>query len=113
MKVFLARRSGSGRGILENGTTVTAEDGSFSFDPVAPGAHILWPSSEVHVTDGELAFTMPDGEDLSGLELVLRRKAAGFISGRVISPSGEPIAGIPVSAKLGLKTVSQAVTHED
>jgi RNA polymerase sigma factor (sigma-70 family) len=92
---------------------VTAEDGAFSSKSVAPGKHSLQARAPSDRIAEPLAFTMPADRDLADLELVLRQKAAGYISGHVVDPDGRPVAGFPVNAMLGTKTVSRAATDED
>jgi RNA polymerase sigma factor (sigma-70 family) len=111
--VMLRKASGTDRRSQGHGGAATGEDGSFSFERVAPGEYVLLPHSSVHVTDAVFPFTMPEGRDLTGLELVLRRKAGGFVSGHVVDHVGTPVAGFPVSAMRGSKAVARAVTGED
>ena len=92
---------------------VTAEDGAFSWANVAAGKHALQARPPSDRIAEPLGFAMPADRDLGGLELVLREKAPGYIAGHVVDPDGRPVAGFPVNAILGSKTVSRAATGED
>lgn len=89
------------------GKTVTREDGSFSFAHIGPGEHVLHPLSKEHRTDELFTFTMPADRDLTDEEFVLRRKATGFISGRVVDSSGDPVARVTVRAFNKAKNISE------
>jgi len=113
MRVYLSKLSDSDRRSSDYGEAVTGDDGAFHYDSVGPGKHAVWPTSTLHVTDEVLSFTMPEDRGIDDLELVLRRRASGFIAGRVVDHEGRPVAGFPVSAIVGLKTVSRAASGED
>jgi RNA polymerase sigma-70 factor (ECF subfamily) len=77
---------------------VCREDGSFTIDRVGPGEYGFVPRAPGFEEVLVLQLTMPADRDLRDQVFVLKRLAAGFVSGRVTDGEGRPLAGIRLVA---------------
>ncbi len=78
--------------------TTSAADGSFILSQVeAGGETFLEGAHHNYLTSRGEIFALESGQELSGLELVMR--IGGAISGRVIDENGQPVADATVGAK--------------
>jgi RNA polymerase sigma factor (sigma-70 family) len=79
--------SSGGRGV------VTDASGSFSFQDVGPGSYgISIGSGTKYSLLKNLTILMPPDEDLQGVEVVVRARTPGSISGRVVDEKGSSVA---------------------
>ncbi len=88
-------------------TTVSTSAGEFAFDGIPPGAYALGAAAAGY-TFREIApparfrsahaLTLADGEQLGGIDLILRR--SGSIAGRIVQPDGTPAPGTQVLVAL-------------
>ncbi|HVR96557.1 MAG TPA: carboxypeptidase regulatory-like domain-containing protein, partial [Thermoanaerobaculia bacterium] len=76
------------------GTGLSEEDGSFSILGVEAGKVTLNASATGFLAKEMTALEVPAGRDLEGLEVVLGRGA--MVVGRVLGPSGSPVADAQV-----------------
>lgn len=77
--------------------TKTQADGSFVFARVGPGEQAFSVSGinrAAYNTARPFEFVMPQDADLNDLVVVLKRKASGFITGRVTDDSDRPLAWV-------------------
>lgn len=83
-------------------TAKTDSEGAFTISNVAPGSYRAEVRTSVNAgggtTVGGPTFTMPDGSDLTDLEITIGPRADGFISGRVTDASGVPLPNANVGA---------------
>jgi RNA polymerase sigma factor (sigma-70 family) len=112
MNLALAKVADADRKIWIAGMTV-AGDGSFSFAHVAAGNHVVRVFSQSPAIEEFFAFAMPEDRDLLDLEFVLRSKAPGFITGRVVDHLGNPVADFPLTAQSGGKLAARTRSGAD
>ncbi|HEX6903732.1 MAG TPA: carboxypeptidase-like regulatory domain-containing protein [Thermoanaerobaculia bacterium] len=73
--------------------TRSRDDGSFALQGVEPG-RVQLTASEAGWQTVELDLKVPEGKDLEGVEVVLRK--AAILTGRVSGPDGAPVVGAEI-----------------
>jgi len=76
----------------------SSEDGSFSFDPLAPGKYTLTAAADGFLTEKIPWLRLEEGQDVMTVAVELKRLVA--VPGRVLSPEGLPLEGAQVDLHL-------------
>lgn len=71
----------------------TGADGSFKMEKVEAGTYTLEASASGYGTGTTEAFTVSDGETVTGKNIVLEKEVKAVISGKVTDAEGNPIDG--------------------
>src|SRR5271170_3692310 len=99
-KVNIQVMGGAGQSYGPHSGT-TAADGTFTIEDLLPGRYFvtLEHAGFVQATNrAQETFTLQPGQSLSAL--VFRMQAASVISGKIVDPDGDPMAGVSVSATM-------------
>ncbi|MFT4541373.1 MAG: RNA polymerase sigma-70 factor (ECF subfamily) [Planctomycetota bacterium] len=81
-------------------TALTSESGpggQFIVDGVAAGHGTLWARSDSTLWAYSPTLGLRVGEQLSGIELVVREASEQIITGKLLDPDDRPIAGLPLT----------------
>jgi uncharacterized GH25 family protein len=90
-------------------STISAADGSFSIEQVEPGEEtFLEGTHSGYLTSRGELFAVVPGEEIQGLELVMR--LGGAVSGRVVDDAGNPVPNATVGAKEEMVSATNPAT---
>ena len=105
------RRQG-GSDFDRRGVVDSAEDGAFVLRGVAPGEWRLWGQGEGTRFGWTDKFTLVEGADARGIELVIpAMRDTDLITGIVLTPDGTPLPNATLSYSFATETMSSSSTR--
>jgi RNA polymerase sigma factor (sigma-70 family) len=78
-------------------TTVSRPDGSFRLAGLPPGHGTVWARTDTSLWAFSEPIGLLAGEEIGGLELVVREAPQETLSGRVVDPDGRPVPGLELT----------------